>query len=204
MAPVVKQAAPATPAAEQPALAWPWATLLTAAVALAVFLVRGADGPLVCERPAILHGEIWRLWTGNWVHFGASHLGWNLAVLVAAGGWAERIAPRPTRWLLALAPGLIGVVLLGIEPALTVYGGLSGVAAGVLALLALVQLRRSPGDRAWWWAVLGLLALKITAEALAGHALFARFADPELRPVPLAHGVGVVTALAVHRGFRRI
>ncbi len=123
MAPVVKQAAPATPAADQPDLAWPWATLLTAAAALAVFLVRGADGPLVYERPAILHGEIWRLWTGNWVHFGASHLGWNLAVLVAAGGWAERIAPRPTRWLLVLAPGLIGVALLGLEPALSVYCG---------------------------------------------------------------------------------
>lgn len=176
----------------------PWATVLVAVLAVVVYASRDLGTRLIFERAAIQHGEWWRLWTGNWVHFSASHLLWNLAVLVPAGIWVERIAPGSTRWLLAVGPVVIGVSLWLAEPGLVRYGGLSGLAAGVLALLALAQLSRKEPDRWFWWAVLALLVLKIAVESFAGQALFAQFSDPGLRTVPLAHVAGVGCALAVH------
>ena len=40
-------------------------------------------------RAGIGSGELWRLWTGHWVHFSSSHLGWNLGVMVLAGAELE-------------------------------------------------------------------------------------------------------------------
>ena len=185
----------------------PWATLGMAALAVGVCVLPGVRARLLFERDAIWIGELWRLWTAHVTHFGLNHLLWNLAVFVPAGIWAERIAPRRTRWLLAIAPLSISVVLLS-DAALQRYGGLSGLAAAVLTLLALIQLSATGRtDRWFWWSVLALLVVKIIAEWLAGQAGFARFSSAEIRPVPLAHLAGVATAAAVYflgGGVRRI
>ncbi len=175
----------------------PWATLVLAGVALAAFVWPDAAGLLVYERDRVVAGEWWRLWTANLVHFGGSHLGWNLLVFVPTGIWAERIAPGRTRLMLALTPGLIGIALLAFEPALARYAGLSGMAAGTLALLVFLQLRARNADRLFWCGVLALLAVKIGAEAFLGRALFAHFAGTDIRPVPLAHLAGVAGAAVV-------
>jgi hypothetical protein len=44
--------------------------------------------------------------------------------------------------MLVAAPGLIGLALYGLEPALATYGGLSGVATAMLVFLAYTQLAR--------------------------------------------------------------
>lgn len=175
-----------------------------AAFAGVVFMSDALGRALIFDRASVLHGEVWRLWTGNVVHFGESHLLWNLAVLVPTGIWAETIAPRATRWLLALAPVLIGATLLVLQPTLGRYAGLSGVAAGLLALLAFTQLTRPRDDHWFWWALLGLLALKIVAEAYSDHPLLARFSQPGLHTAPLAHLAGIAVAAVIHRVSRRI
>ncbi|MDB6094210.1 MAG: Rhomboid family protein [Verrucomicrobia bacterium] len=182
----------------------PWATLIVAAAAGAVFTDDPVAEKLVYLRTAIVRGEFWRLWTGNLVHFSASHLAWNLAVLLPAGIWAERIAPSRTRWFFALAPAIIGLALLILDPSLAYYGGLSGLAAGALTLLALTQLARKPTDPWFWWAVLVLLALKIVVESSAGSTIFPRFNSSDVRTVPLAHAAGIVAALLIHFRRRRI
>lgn len=179
---------------------------------------------LLYERAAILRGEYWRLWTGHLVHFGASHLVWNLVVFALAGIWAERLAPARTRLLLALAPGVIGLALLALDPSLATYGGLSGLAAAALAFLAFTQLAHNPSvpsatasttptvpaathasasDRWFWRAVLALILLKIAVEFAADQPLFARFAASGVRSVPLAHLSGFLVASTVHRSRRR-
>ncbi|MDB6127359.1 MAG: Rhomboid family protein, partial [Verrucomicrobia bacterium] len=127
--------------------------------AVVVFFSDALRRVLIFDRTAILHGAAWRVWTGNVVHFGPSHLLWNLAVFVPAGIWLERITPRAARCLLALSPALVGATMLVFQPTLDRYAGLSGVAAGVLALLAFTQLTRPRGDHWFWWSVLVLLAL---------------------------------------------
>ncbi len=178
----------------------PWATSLAAATALALHFAPTAAPALVYDRAAIFAGEVWRLWTGHEVHWGTAHLGWNLAVFVPAGVWAERLAPSRTRLFLALAPGVISFALLVFAPTLARYAGLSGLASGLLALLAFTQLSARPAERWFWGSVLALLALKIGAELFADHPLFARFTDPAIRPVPLAHAAGVLFAGLLHFG----
>jgi rhomboid family GlyGly-CTERM serine protease len=189
---------------ETPRLVTPWATVSVAVLALVVPISRGWESALVFDRAAILQGEVWRLWTGNFVQFGARQLWWNLAVLVPAGIWAERIAPGRTRWLLALAPALIGALLLMLEPTLLRYGGLSGLTAGMVAFLAFEQSSRRQSDAWFWWVLLGLLVLKILIELYSGRPLFAALADPGVRPEPLAAVAGVVCARGVYLWRRRI
>jgi rhomboid family GlyGly-CTERM serine protease len=154
------------------------------------------------DRERVLAGGWWRLWTAHLVHFGASHVGWNLAVFVPAAAWAERLAPGRVRLFLVIAPGGIGLALLVLEPTLTRYAGLSGVAAGVLALLAFLKLRTSDADPWFWRGALVLLAGKIAAETWLGRALFAHFTTTGTEAVPLAHLAGV--ACAAVAGFVRV
>jgi rhomboid family GlyGly-CTERM serine protease len=166
-----------------------------------------------------MRGEYWRLWTGHFVHFGWSHLLWNLAVFAVAGSWAERVAPRRARVLLIVAPPIIGVALFGLDPELGFYGGLSGVTAAMLTFLAFAQLARiaeteaaavvvvagaearsaAPSDRWFWRTVLALIILKIAAEFAVSSPLLARFASEGIQPVPLAHLAGVLAATYVQR-----
>ena len=181
----------------------PWATGLVAIGALALHRSPDASRALEFDRARILAGEWWRVWTGHFAHFGLSHLGWNVAVFLPAGIWAERLTPARTRALLALAPAMIGGVLLAFDPALEIYAGLSGVVSGVVTLLALTQLAATAREKWFWWSVLALLALKIGVEVFAGQPIFARGPDAGFRAVPLAHVAGVLCALAVHAVGRR-
>jgi len=182
----------------------PWATLAAAGLALVIHASSRLGALLVFERTRILQGEAWRLWTGNWVHFSPSHLWWNLAVLLPAGIWAERLAPERTRRFFLFAPFIIGGTLLLVDPALARYGGLSGLAAGLLVLLALEQISHGAPDRWFWWAVLALLGLKVAVELSADRTLLARFSDPALHPAPLAHVAGIFAALLGRFRRRRI
>lgn len=150
------------------------------------------------DRAAVLRGEVWRLWTAHVVHYGASHLAWNLAVFLPASGWLERVAPARLRWLLVLTPAAIGVVLLATDPALARYAGLSGVATGVVTLLALTKLGAPGGDAFFWRAVLALIVVKIAVETVWRMPVFAAFDRPEVHTMPVAHLVGAAMAVAVH------
>ncbi len=192
-----------TPAQVTPRKTLPWATVAVAVAAGLLHFLPGTRAAGEFERERILAGELWRLWTAHGVHFGGSHLWWNLTVIVPAGIWVECLVPGRTRLLYLLAPGIIGLALLALDARLQTYAGLSGVATGVLALLAFTQVAKvEPAARQWWRAVLGLLAAKIVLETVWRQPVFANFADAELQPVPLAHLVGLACAAAVH-GWRR-
>lgn len=182
---------------------FPWATSAAVIAALVLYLSPAAAGSLVYDRASIADGEWWRIFTAHWVHFSRSHLFWNLAVLIPAGIWSERILPARTRWLYFVAPVLIGNVLYLTEPMLQRYAGLSGVATAMLALLALGQLRVSETDRWFWRTVLGLIALKIATEAILASQLFGHIGDPAARAVALAHLAGVASAVGVNSVRRR-
>ncbi len=182
----------------------PWVTAALGLASAAVFLLPGAGDVFVFDRAAILEGQVWRLWTGHAVHFTAAHLLWNLVVVLAAGSWLERLAPRPARWFYAFAPPLIAGALLAFDSALARYGGLSGVGAGLLVLLALTQMSSAGERRALWIAVLVLTALKIALETWTATPLLAA----GVRSVPLAHVAGAVGGVAVFfttrgRGFAK-
>jgi rhomboid family GlyGly-CTERM serine protease len=169
------------------------ATLLL--FALPAVLLGLAPAASLYDRAAILHGEWWRLWTGHWMHFSASHLAWNLVVLIGAGTWLERLRPGlAARYALIGAP-LLSLGLLVFAPTMHTYGGLSGLATGILVLLALVHLAARPSERGWWLAVLALTAGKVGFDAFSPAPLLSRFDSAEVQVSALAHMLGALLAL---------
>lgn len=169
------------------------AAMVGAAVCAHAFPAAGAS--FVYDRGLIASGQAWRLWTGHLAHHGLPHLLWNLAVFALAAGWLETVRPRLARTFLATAPLLIALVLFAADPSLQRYAGLSGVAAGSVTLLALVQLVSDRAGRGLWAGVLVLVAGKIVYETVYGGSLAAEL-PPGIRNVPLAHLAGVGSALA--------
>lgn len=186
-----------------PRAALPWATLTIAIAALALRFWPGAEASLGYERTQIAAAQYWRLWTAHVVHFSWSHLLINLLVFVPAGIWAERLVPDRLRVLLLLGPIVISAALYGLDPALLRYAGLSGVAAGVLVFLAVAQLRGGTPDRWFWRMVVLLVAAKIGLEYAMEQPTFARFSEPGMHAVPLAHISGVLAAVLILTGRRR-
>jgi rhomboid family GlyGly-CTERM serine protease len=172
-----------------------WATLAIGAAAGVAFAWPALADLLIYDRAEIFAGQIWRMWTGHLVHFNSSHLLWDLVVFLPAGAWLERMTPGWTRWFYALTPLAISALLLLGEPTLSYYAGLSGLATGVLVLLALVQLQRDTAGPRWFWpGVLLLVAAKVVTELRAQAPLVVHF-DSGVRTVPLAHLGGIACAL---------
>ncbi len=178
--------------------------LLFVLPAVLVALVPRSHHPLLLDRHAVTAGgEIWRLWTGHWVHFSVSHLLWNLVVLLVAGTWLERVRPGLLLRHALVAVPVIGIAVLVFEPDLQAYGGLSGLATGVVVLLALHQWR-TPGVERWPWAgVLSLVALKCAGDLWHLGPAFARYDEFAVRTSTTAHAAGAIVALAYH-GFSRL
>ena len=181
----------------------PWATLAGLGLAALTAVWPAASATLIYDRTAIFDGEVWRVATGHFVHFGASHLAWDVLVTLLAGAWVETLAPRRTRWIWLTALPVIGAVLLAGDPDLARFGGLSGVATGLVVLLA-TELGRRPGrDRGFALALGTLVAAKLATE-LAGWGGLAEFDDAAVQPVPLAHLAGVAWAAVVALVRRRV
>ena len=183
-----------------PVSAWPWITAGCAALAGLMQIWPAFHQLALYERSAILNGEWWRIGTGNFAHFSGSHLGWNLVVLIPTGLWLESLWPRLARSFLALSPWVVGLALLGFEPRLETYAGLSGVVIGLVTLLGLQLRRHSPQDRWWANALLLLVLIKLAAEGVKGGPLFARFTDHAIGVAFIAHLAGVLSALLFWMG----
>jgi rhomboid family GlyGly-CTERM serine protease len=173
----------------------PWMTL---GIVILTALAQTFEPVATCfiyDRALIFKGEIWRIWTGHVVHFGASHFIWNLAVFLPAGWWLERLWPVLTRCFYGACSVVISIALLLLDPSLTRYAGLSGLATGMLVLLAALQLGRRKEEPAWFWmSVLILIGIKMGVELFTGAPVFVSGFGP-IRTVPLAHVAGVVCGL---------
>lgn len=170
----------------------PWATIgcVISSLGLALSPVLSAHAEYV--RRAVFDGEVWRLGTSSFVHFGVAHLFWNVLVVALVGAWAEARAPQLTRTYLAVAPWCVGCSLFFAAPALNQYRGLSGVAVGLVALVAWQRVKA--GDRWIGIALILLIVGKIGLEIYSDRPLVAKFATTDIHPMPLAHVAGVVLA----------
>lgn len=151
---------------------WGHARLLgVAALILASFiLVEFTSEHLVLllefQRQAIAQGEVWRLLTGNFTHFGDYHTWMNaagLAALVAVLFWY-----LPAAWFAAgaiMIPLGVGVSLF-LFADVDVYRGFSGANYGLLAMGLLLALPQQPKLYALAYCV---LLGKIVYEQLPGY-----------------------------------
>jgi rhomboid family GlyGly-CTERM serine protease len=164
---------------------------------LLAYIMPGWADHLMYDRRAILAGEVWRVVTGNFVHWSASHLLYDSLALGLAG-WMIEGWGYPHFWLLCgLSAIWTGIVLLAFQPALQFYGGLSGVACGAIVYLSLQGLRESVA----WRLVCGLVFLlvvgKIIVESTTGRLAVATVDGIPFVPAPLSHVAGAMMALLI-------
>lgn len=118
------------------------------------------------DREAILHGQVWRLFSGHFTHLGWSHLWLNIAGLALI--WAlvgRRFSTQ--QWLTILTGSVFGIDLglIIFNPELGWYVGLSGVLHGMLVAGAITEIRCGQCSS---YALLILVAAKLIWEQMAG------------------------------------
>jgi rhomboid family GlyGly-CTERM serine protease len=173
----------------------PLITLLLVGGGVLVSLLPGWSAWLVYDRSAILSGEVWRMFTGHWVHFSTTHLLYDL-LAVGIAGWIIETRRLPHfGWLCLLAPWLISAVLLAFEPQMKYFGGLSALATTAIVYLALFGLHDADP---WRWICLAALlgvAGKILFEAATGNMMFASAGDGSVTVSVGSHITGAAIAL---------
>jgi len=181
-------------------------TLLLCGVAASVFSLPPVETALVYNRAAIADGELWRLTTGNLVHFSTSHFLYDVTALLVAGALIETQCYRHFATLCLASSALIGVTLYIAMPEIVVFGGLSGVVTAAVTYLCLHGARQGG---AWKWlclVVLACLVTKLGVEMAFGFSLTVGAGTQTFVPVPVSHAAGAVTALLlfVLAGWRDI
>jgi rhomboid family GlyGly-CTERM serine protease len=171
------------------------ATLALAAATIIVAFVPALQRALVLDRDAVGAGQLWRVATGNIVHFSASHLLLDLLAVTVAGLLLERRG-----WslgaILVAASIAIGTAVLAFAPELARYGGLSGIAFTLVVLYALDCLTERGPMRMVAVLALALTAAKVGWELSSGAFVFVGGAGDAFQPVPLVHLVGAGAGVA--------
>ncbi|MGZ4163495.1 MAG: rhomboid family intramembrane serine protease, partial [Tumebacillaceae bacterium] len=116
-------------------------------------------GVLIAEQ--IRAGEYWRLMTAVFLHYQASHIGFNMVTLYSFGSIAERIFGTTRFWFVYLLAGLSGSLLsfaLNDNPSLGASGAIFGLFG---ALVAFGQLNRRVFSKTIGPSVYGLLIINL-------------------------------------------
>lgn len=166
----------------------PWVFVCASVVALLIQLNPAWRSALIFDRYALQQHELWRLWSGHWVHFGWAHFAADTALLLILGVWAERHHRRFAYLSLLLMPLFISACIYFFDPAMERYAGLSALNLGLLVYLALQGWQRKWTD--WFWpAVLALYIGEVVFEILRGGrgGGMIAFDDPTVKVATSAH-----------------
>jgi len=166
----------------------PWIFLTAAVVALVIQLNPAWRAVLLYDRVGLAAGEVWRAWTGHFVHFGWPHFLADTGLWLILGWLIEARHPVFSRVTLAVMPVFISAVLYWFDPEMARYGGLSAVNLGLLLYLALQGWQRNWAD--WFWpAVLVIYVGEVIFEIVQGGrgGGLIRFDDPAIRVATSAH-----------------
>jgi rhomboid family GlyGly-CTERM serine protease len=177
----------------------PICTLTVALTAGVVFAVPTLEALFVYNREAIAHGELWRIVTGNAVHFSAAHFALDLAGFVVGGILLEAARPRVWTILCIASAAAVGALLYLAQPHVIVYGGLSGV---VTAVFIYLSLQGATSHTIYRWVYITIL-VALFAKSIAELVVF----QPDLMssafvPLPQVHAVGAAVAFLVFAGTR--
>lgn len=148
-------------------ISWPATALALVCLALGALADVSA---LAYDRQAILAGEVWRLWTGHWVHFSNQQLYLDVSSMVLAAAVAQReIGALFITRVLVLGPPAMSLGLLLVAPDLAYYRGASGLVMMLAFAAGAAFWTRKPGLR----AILVMLGLVMAVKAILDAAGFA-------------------------------
>jgi rhomboid family GlyGly-CTERM serine protease len=177
-------------------------SLLLATIAVAVALAPPSLADVLqFDRAAVLSGQVHRLITCQWTHWGNQHLLWDAATFLALGFACERRCRRQFFAALVLAVKFLPAAIFLLLPKLEFYRGLSALDCALFAVLATDVLREGIRNRRRAQALVvgtffaGFL-IKTSIEALTGRSVFVDSAVAGFAPLPLAHLFGVAAGIA--------
>jgi len=125
---------------------------------------------LAQENDLVLAGFYWQLFTSMFVHFGFTHIIFNMFALYYFGRLNETAFTAPKFLTIYLASGLLGSVMsLVLLPAATVSGGASGAIFGLVGSYVAVARRAQHMGVALIYAVI----LFVQSSLLPGVNIFA-------------------------------
>jgi len=160
------------------------------------------------DRDAILHGQLWRLVSGNLVHWSAEHFWLDVGAFLLLGAAFEPSFKRSRvsfgNFVLATSL-IVGSAMLLALPDMKLYRGLSGVDSGLFAAALLLEADQArTSGRRWWYLAPAALAFagKIVFECWTGELFFGTSSLGDLgQPVPLAHAAGAIAAFPMRTSF---
>lgn len=166
-------------------------------IALAALMVLLAALPdsvfsvLSLQRAQVAQGEIWRLLTCNFVHFGWAHTLMNLAAFLLCGiALTNTFSIIRFSTLLLCCCSTVGVGIYCFNPEYQTYAGLSGAIHGIIIAGLLLNKRH-----AFW--VNGLFITFVFAKIIHEHqAGYKETQLQELLPVAVAYDAHLYGALA--------
>jgi rhomboid family GlyGly-CTERM serine protease len=183
----------------------PCASLLLSLAAAFIFVSPALADHLEYDRTAIAAGEIWRLFSGHWVHFGFDHFFWDvLAFGVLAAACERRSRPRLFVCVIASALVISMSVWFGLS-GLRVYRGLSGIDSALVVLLFMELWSEACRSRQWKEIVIPAACLtafvcKVLFELATGDTIFVKSLESGMVGVPLAHVAGAAVGFLVGLG----
>jgi rhomboid family GlyGly-CTERM serine protease len=148
------------------------------------------------DRAALEAGEIWRLWTGHFVHLSLEHF----AIDVGAAVVLAFFLPIG-RALLLFCP-LVSFGVLWLRPELSLYGGLSGVLHGLTVLAALRLGMRNEGPARWFCQAIAFGTIsKALVETALGQPLLTGSVSMGAPTIYVAHLIGALCGLLLTVGI---
>jgi len=174
------------------------ARLLLTVVCL--YFIPGTGKLLELNRELVMHGEVWRLVTGHFVHCSLNHLFWDAAAFVVLLGVGQYKDFKGFTMTGIIAVPVISLAVLLLCPEIEIYRGLSGLDTALYAYLVLYCLYDAIKDQNRKSTVLFLLLLtgllvKNIWEVCTGNVLFCN--TDGFVPVPIAHLVGMLVGFSV-------
>lgn len=175
----------------------PLVVLVFVAGSLAASAIPGLAGVLEYERQAVSHGEIWRLATGQLVHWSFAMTALDLGLVAIAGSVLELRSRRVASLAVALAVAFVAVAVQAWAAPLEHYRGSSGFGWALAAALAVDLARRAENryGRGTALAIALALAAKLAWELATGSPLPFDHLPAGVAVVPQAHAAGAVAGL---------
>lgn len=159
------------------------------------------------HRDRVAAGELWRLVTGQLVHWSPGMLVADVTVLLVAGFLLARRSRRLLVFCLPLSAAAVGGAVHFLAPHLVRYRGSSGIASA-LVVACILDLAQTPGaSRRAAIAASIFLAAKLAYELTTGLSISSATLPPGVGVAPVAHvaggASGAVAWLATTSHWRR-
>ena len=185
----------------------PCASLLLSLTAACIFACPSLAARLEYDRTAIAGGEIWRLFSGHWVHYGFDHFFWDVLAFGFLGAACERRSrPRFFACVTASALTISLSIWFGLS-GMSAYRGLSGIDSALVVLLFMElwgEADRSgqPKQIVIPAACLTAFVCKVAFELATGDTIFVKSLGSGVVGVPLAHVAGAAAGFLAGLGTR--